>query len=293
VPFDENGGWNATEILERMSQLEGTPTATPDYLPGAGEESDRKRCGSNASLASAIVAGPRAVITLCQNLVKRIDDYRTQGAAGGAEMPSAAQADEARASVRRIMLDVYYGSTGMAHEGGGGTLQYRDLDRLAHWLYVFSYKPDDPGRVAGRGGVGEMQGEGRRWRTPAEVADAAKLAGYGLGSDWELLWTWELLTDRVDALPDGGSMLVLISNDPMAPNAKYIHTITFFRRGGVSFVHDSWGAGNVYPSTDPRYRASVKGAYDSLGGLKPRGLLQAPPRKEPSLMDWYLLNRPG
>ena len=295
VVFDEDGGWDAASILTRMSQREGTETQIPGYLPGAGEESDRKRCGSNASLASAIVAGPATVIALCKNLRERIEGYKQKGIEGATEMPAAEQCDQADASVSRIMRDVFYGTKGMAHEGGGGTLQYRDLDMLAHWLYVFSYNPDDPGRVAGRGGVGDFQktaggDDGRRWRSAAEIADAATMSGYGAGprDDWNELPTWESLSNRVDALPDGGSLLVLISEAPFAASAKYLHTITFFRQGGVSYVHDSWKAGQVWPSTDPKYKESVYGAYDKLGGLKPRGRYEKPPTRPPSMMDEML-----
>jgi hypothetical protein len=192
------------------------------------------------------------------------------------------------------MHAVFYGTRGMAHEGGGGTLQYRDFDLLAHWLYVFSYDPDDPGRVAGRSGVGDFQAttsgeDGRRWRSASEIADAARMADYGDARDtWNELPTWEALTSRVDALPDGGSLLVLISEHPFRPNAKHIHTITFFRQNGVSFVHDSWHAGQVFPSSDPNYKASVWGVYDRPGGLLPRGLYRKPPEREPSMMEWML-----
>ena len=292
VEFDENGGWDAADILTRMSQQEATQTATPDYLPGAGEESDRKRCGSNAALASAIVAGPATVIELCRNLRVRIASYKAKGISGAPEMPSAEQSDQADASVSSVMRDVFYGTKGMAHEAGGGTLQYRDLDKLAHWLYVFTFNPDDPGRVAGRAGVGDFQKtasgyDGRRWRSSAEIMDAAQMSGYAVGprSEWMEMPTWEALTTRVDALPDGRSLLVLISEAPFAASARYIHTITFFRQAGVSYVHDSWQAGQVWPSTDPKYKESVYGAYDLPGGLKPRGLYEA---KQPSMMEEML-----
>ena len=77
--FDEDGSSDAADILTRMNQREGTETPIPGYLPGAGEESDRKRCDSNASLASAIVAGPATVIELCQNLRERIASYKQKG----------------------------------------------------------------------------------------------------------------------------------------------------------------------------------------------------------------------
>ena len=278
VPFDDDGGWDAAAILMHMSQLEDTDTPIPAHLPGgedpvAVEQSDRKRCGMNASLAAAIAAGPMRVIDLCKNLRKRIEEYRKRGAKGEAEMPTARLSDEATNSVSRILRDVYYGTVGMAKEGSGGTLQYRDLDMLAHWLYVFAYNPDDPGRVAGRGGVGDFQGGGRRWRSPEEIADAAAMAGYTLGTGWMELGTWDTLMLWANGLADGDSMLVLISNDPHAENAVYKHTITFFRQGSTLYVHNPWGAGRVYPSTDPKFKESVHGAYDEEGGLKPLGLI--------------------
>jgi hypothetical protein len=111
-------------------------------------------------LASAIVAGPAAVMNLCVNLYKRIIDWREkaktddeafrekQRAARRAgtdpdavrkEMPYYDVCDRAATTVFNIHWNLETGIRFGSHEGGGYTLTFADLDRLSNYLYMFTF----------------------------------------------------------------------------------------------------------------------------------------------------------
>ena len=176
VPIAKGGTWDAVAILERISQREYTQTRISKSQPAEGTESDPYRCGQSAVLATAIVAGPKAVMALCVNLYKRILEWRElakkddeafrekQRAARRAgtdpdavkkEVPFYDVSDRAAKTVFDIHWNLETGIRFGTHEGGGCTLTYADLDRLSNYLYMFTFDAKN------------------EWRRDAEVAAKA------------------------------------------------------------------------------------------------------------------------
>ena len=160
VPIEKGGTWDAVSILDRISQREYTETRIATSQPGAGQESDPYRCGPSAVLASAIVAGPEAVKTLCVNLYKRIIDWREQAktddetfrekqraARRAGTDPEAVQKQvpyyDVCVKAAKTVFDIHWNlETGIrygTHEGGGCTLTFADFDRLSSYLYMFTF----------------------------------------------------------------------------------------------------------------------------------------------------------
>ena len=160
VPIEKGGTWDAVSILDRISQREYTETRIATSQPAAGRESDPYRCGPSAVLASAIVAGPEAVKTLCVNLYKRIVAWREQAKTDDAafrekqraarragkdpdtvekNVPYSDVCDKAAKTVFDIHWNLETGILYGSHEGGGYTLTFADLDRLSSYLYMFTF----------------------------------------------------------------------------------------------------------------------------------------------------------
>lgn len=160
VPITKGGTWDAVAILDRVSQREYTQTRITTPQPAEGTESDPYRCGPSAVLASAIVAGPKAVMDLCVNLYKRIIDWRERATkddevfnekqraarrTGGdpsavhKELPFRSVCDSAAKTVFDIHWNLETGIRFGSHEGGGYTLTFADLDRLSNYLYMFTF----------------------------------------------------------------------------------------------------------------------------------------------------------
>jgi hypothetical protein len=127
-------------------------------------------------LASAIVAGPKAVMNLCVNLYKRIIEWRerakkedpsfrakeraarqagTDPDAVKKEVPLYEVSDRAAKTVFDIHWNLETGIRYGSHEGGGYTLTFADLDRLSNYLYMFTFDAKS------------------EWRQDAEVAAKA------------------------------------------------------------------------------------------------------------------------
>ncbi len=176
VPIEKGGTWDAVSILEKISQREYTETRITKSQPAEGQESDPYRCGPSAVLASAIVAGPKAVMDLCVNLYKRIIEWRelakkddeafkekqraarlagTDPDAVKKEMPFHDVTEKAAKTVFDIHWNLETGIRFGTHEGGGYTLTFADLDRLSNYLYMFTYDARN------------------EWRRDAEVARSA------------------------------------------------------------------------------------------------------------------------
>jgi hypothetical protein len=177
VPIEKGGTWDAVPILERISQLEYTETRIAKSQPREGTESDPYRCGPSAVLASAIVAGPEAVMNLCVNLYKRVIEWRElakkddeafrekqRDARRAGKDPNAVQKDVPYYDVcdkaAKTVFDIHWNiETGIrygSHEGGGYTLTFADLDRLSSYLYMFTFDAKS------------------EWRRDAEAAAKAK-----------------------------------------------------------------------------------------------------------------------
>lgn len=160
VPIEKGGTWDAVSILDQISQREYTQTRIATSQPGAGTESDPYRCGPSAVLASAIAAGPAAVVKLCLNLYKRIIEWRERAKADDAafrekqraarragtdpdavrkEVPYYDVCDKAATTVFNIHWNLETGIRYGSHEGGGCTLTFADLDRLSNYLYMFTF----------------------------------------------------------------------------------------------------------------------------------------------------------
>lgn len=159
VPMQKGGSWDAVTILEQVSQREYTQTRITKPQPAEGQESDPYRCGPNAVLASAIAAGPRTVQTLCENLLRRIvdtrerakqddDEYRTQRRAASREGrdPNTVQKKlpfyDVCVTAAKTVFDIHWNlGTGIrfGSEARGYTLTFADLDRLANYLYMFTF----------------------------------------------------------------------------------------------------------------------------------------------------------
>ena len=252
VNFDDKGGWDATVILSKLSQNEGSATEVPKNIEGAGEESDKLRCTSNVALSAAIVRGPMATIKLCVELKKRIKEYEVKGQISetAAGMPSVATCGRAYANVSRILLDIYFGSKGSAQPGGASTLQYRDFDSLAHWLFVFSYNPRDEGRVRRVGNFANEQA--RKYRSSREAKDAAKMAGYDAARLDTV--TRGQLDAEVMKISKGGSRLVFY----------HVHALNFFRSktDGEIYLYDPWKPGDtLFKYGSDGYYAKISQMY--------------------------------
>lgn len=233
VPIDKGGKWEALTILEQISQREHTETRTFDPLPGSGRESDDVRCAANAVLASAIVKGPRQVMTLCLNLYKRIVEKRDQSRAAGknAKGLSVGVCDRAAATVFAIYINLDLGIRYGSHQGGGCTLTFADFDRLANWMYHFTFASG----LAWRGEDSEVLEGRKRFRTEAEIEDTAKLSGYVEGEDQFI--QKQTVTEESQ---------LKISLGFIKPGESLIgmwgpHTYTFFRaKDGQIYLYDSW-----------------------------------------------------
>lgn len=160
VPIEKGGTWDAVSILNRISQREQTETRIAKPQPAEGAESDPYRCGPSAVLATAIVAGPKAVMALCVSLYKRIFDWREQAKTDDesfrAKQRAARRAGTDQDAVQKevpfydisdraakVVFDIHWNlDTGIrfgTHEGGGCTLTFADLDRLSNYLYMFTF----------------------------------------------------------------------------------------------------------------------------------------------------------
>jgi hypothetical protein len=236
VPFHANGTWDAPAILSRISQREQTETRTFTPLPGTGKESDEVRCAANATLATAVAAGPRAVARMCVNLYKHITAYRDRNKGSKqSDVISESVSNRALSQIFSIARNVEFCMGGGSREGGACTMTFADFDRLANWLYVFSYNSADEGRRLGREGIGDIRGEKARFRTDAEIAESAKLAGYDKGEGRYRVKDEADLDAQLARLKPGESLLGL-----WGP-----HTYTFFRNktDGELYLYDSWRPG--------------------------------------------------
>ncbi len=316
VPIEKGGTWDAPAILEQISQREYTETRIPLSQRGAGEESDPYRCGPSAVLASAIVGGPKSVMSLCVNLYKRIMEWRERAKSDDAKYqekrraarragtdPDAAQketpyvdvCDKAMRKVFNIHWSLESGVRFGTHEGGGSILTFADFDRLSSYLYMFTLdarvewrRDADAGMTAASPEelkpavrsrlepqyeqakkAREVERETRphlpqlswkefglqmaakaRFRTDAEIGDAATMAGYAAHKDliisrevrdeWVLDW-------NLNRLKPGNSLIGM-----WGP-----HTYTFFRNhDGKVYLYDSWRS-EVAPKERPvRYQAA-------------------------------------
>lgn len=160
VPIEKGGTWDAVAILDRVSQREYTETRITKPQPAEGQESDDYRCGPSAVLATAIVAGPKAVMDLCLNLYKRIKEARDRATtddesyrekqrearragkdpeAVPKEVPFFDVSDKAAKKVFDIHWNLQTGIKFGSHEGGGYVLTFADLDRLSNYLYMYTF----------------------------------------------------------------------------------------------------------------------------------------------------------
>lgn len=239
VPFNDDGTWDATAILALISQNELTETRTFMPLPGAGRESDKVRCAANATLATSIAAGPKAVVNLTVNLYKRIMGYRDRSKAKAqTDMPSAEVCEKALNQIAGISRNLEFCMKRGSKEGSACTMTIADFDRLANWLYLFSFNPEDEGRRLTKEGVGDLVGYKARFRTDNEIAEAAKeLAGYDKGLGRQPVKDEAELNGHLNELSAGESLLGLWG----------VHTYTFFRDKGDGqiYIYDSWTPGDT------------------------------------------------
>lgn len=114
VPIQKGGTWDGTAIVEQL---------------GAGKE--------NARLAAAILKGPRSVMAVCLKLYRTIVACRDGKAAEVGTCPSPSAIEVAAKAVFDVYWNLQTGVRHGSHEGGGCTLTYADLDRLANHLSTF------------------------------------------------------------------------------------------------------------------------------------------------------------
>lgn len=261
VPFNRDGTWDAVTILDHLAQNESTPTPIPGNLPGAGSQSDMKRCGSNAALAAAIVAGPKAVSKLCVELYKRVTEAKAKAAKGDRSVPGESDCAEAQTRIfyATVALDFVRDGTG---ESRLSRLRFEDFDYLAHYIYLFTYNYADPAREMGRRGVGgfaapatSSERDGRLWRSGDELADAAAIAGTGIGQDWNAVADRAALDAQLDALKPGESLLAVWG--------PHDHTFFCDQKTGWVFLYDPWQAGNVFKRGSAEFEKRVQEGFDS------------------------------
>ncbi|MEM7367070.1 MAG: hypothetical protein AAF587_00645 [Bacteroidota bacterium] len=224
INFNKDGSWDALSILQGLSQKEKEITRIPPGLPAAGEESDYYRCGAQSVMASAILKGPEAVLSLGKHLLLKIKAKLTS------ELFPPFIHTIATDQVKYVMREI---ARGMKSKGRGNFshLTKEDFAYLAHWLYIYTYNPQDYSRanpVSPRE-VGQ-EDENAGYRTDTEIVDAATISGYENLNSWKKIRSQQELTSKAQALDPGDSFIVFISNKPESrdPNTYY-HTILYFK----------------------------------------------------------------
>jgi hypothetical protein len=96
------------------------------------------RARSRTKCAVAINARPKAVVQLCVNLGKRVNEYLERANASPQGKLSADLCDRARVQIAGIARNAQFCSSNGTREGGVCTLTFADFDRLANWLYIFT-----------------------------------------------------------------------------------------------------------------------------------------------------------
>jgi len=204
LPFDKPnepgvGGWNAQEILSRLTQIdEDAATFTDDV-----------RCGANVVLAIAINNGPEAVQDLITKVMKRGSEIFERKMKEFATKPAAQPTKDSDAPGQRAQ-DALAGSLQMLEPSLNITYRkatYHDLSMIAHCIkLVMSAKP--------RGAT-----------TGHEVLDAQSMIGETiegaipgeLGKGGTIVRDEAHLRDLVKKLAPGDAFTLNVDSDKLDP----------------------------------------------------------------------------
>lgn len=266
INFDKDGSWDALSILDGLTQEEKEITRIPQGLPDRGSESDYFRCGAQALMASTIIKGPEAVLNLGKNVLLTIKN--TLNSPIFPPFIHTLATDQVKYVMREI-------SKGMKEKSGGNFshLTQEDFSYLAHWLYIYTFNPEDAGRKQ-PSEDGEAVDEIGGYRTVNEIAEAANISGYDNLGTWIKINTNQELMDKAQALEPGNSFIVIISSDPESKDlSTYYHTIMYFKdpKSDKTGVYNP-STGEVEMDGDGWYEFMIDEHFEDPSFLKPLAL---------------------